>query len=693
MHARRLIVATLLGVSGACHEGPGFGPPRTTLIPETTSLDFGRVFFGNAVTRSLRMTASGGGVRYSARFEGEARGFAAGPARETIRPGRALDFVVRFAPESSGARRARVVFETDATQNATVRVTLTAAGVAPPDCEDGNGCTIDSFDLASGRCRHEAAPLPCDDFNACTRNDTCVRGICLGEAIVCDDQDACTDDACAPGVGCVFVPTRTCDDGNPCTRDICLPGGRCENEALPLGTPCGDAIACVETSLCVSGTCRTYDTSADGTPCDDGDPCSLNDQCVSGRCLDPGYVPPSPGELKFAAPVGPLAERSATNPIVDRNGTVYVGIEGGVAAVDQCGRPAWTNVELGTPTFEAAVSIPGILTIPVQSTIFDVDPSTGEPFRALDLGSTFDPVVTASTATVTVRVLDMAVRASGALIVSLERVVDDGTPRRDGLLAEVDRTHAIATPFAALDHHVALRVAVDADESVVAVLSDRALPDPTGALRLVRFGIDGLPDGTWASSSVDGLHADLALGRDGTVWWSAGLTSVSRTGSLQTWIPAPIDPTRIEAGAPIAALDRIYVVVRHDIATPLAVGAPGDTFSLLALTASTGETLFDTPLPARAVRMAPAADAQGNVFVLLEDGKLLGFDVTGRRIFELQLPFQGRAASASSIAITPEGVVIAVGHETIFGMQSVAGFDARAAWPRHRRDNLSTGHR
>ena len=79
-------------------------------------------------------------------------------------------------------------------------------GVA--SCDDGNSCTTDSCNAATGAC--VATPLPdaqgCNDSNPCTAQDLCGGGFCTGKALQCDDGDPKTSDACQPGVGCVFVP-------------------------------------------------------------------------------------------------------------------------------------------------------------------------------------------------------------------------------------------------------------------------------------------------------------------------------------------------------------------------------------------------------------------------------------------------------------------------------------------------------
>ncbi len=120
----------------------------------------------------------------------------------------------------------------------------------------------------------------CNDGDACTTNDYCVAGACVGgPALDCNDNNTCTDDACDPAIGCVWTPNTgaPCTDGNICTGDangvdmcvdgVCTPGGANTN-------PCNDSNACTTNDTCGGGVC------VGGAPpnCNDGNACS-DDTC------------------------------------------------------------------------------------------------------------------------------------------------------------------------------------------------------------------------------------------------------------------------------------------------------------------------------------------------------------------------------------------------------------------------------
>ena len=116
------------------------------------------------------------------------------------------------------------------------------------DCDDGNECTKDICGGESG-CAYEALNGDeCLDGDICTVADHCEEGVCVGQALNCDDDNPCTEDACQPYTGeCISLPNldggccekdEDCDDGLSCTTDTCGPGGVCSN----LGGPCAEQI-------------------------------------------------------------------------------------------------------------------------------------------------------------------------------------------------------------------------------------------------------------------------------------------------------------------------------------------------------------------------------------------------------------------------------------------------------------------
>ena len=139
----------------------------------------------------------------------------------------------------------------------------------PIVCNDQDACTTDA--CVNGVCVY--TPIVCNDKDACT-TDACVNGVCDNTPIVCNDQDACTTDACVNGV-CVYTPI-VCNDQDACTTDACVNG-------VCVYTPivCNDQDACT-TDACVNGVC-VY------TPivCNDQDACTT-DACVNGVCV---YTP------------------------------------------------------------------------------------------------------------------------------------------------------------------------------------------------------------------------------------------------------------------------------------------------------------------------------------------------------------------------------------------------------------------
>lgn len=175
----------------------------------------------------------------------------------------------------------------------------TTIDVAPGDCA-ADQCDID------GECYDNQTPNPdnpcevclvvtardtwtpddaatCDDGDACTVDDHCFEGTCMGTVSPCDDGDPCTAGTCDPETGeCTTAPAEgPCTDGDPCTiGDMCADGvcvGGSTGPSCDDGNPC-TADACEEGVGCVS-------TPLDGAACDDGNVCTVGDMCAAGVCV------------------------------------------------------------------------------------------------------------------------------------------------------------------------------------------------------------------------------------------------------------------------------------------------------------------------------------------------------------------------------------------------------------------------
>jgi len=148
---------------------------------------------------------------------------------------------------------------------------------APLDCNDNNACTDDSCDDTFG-CQNVPNTASCSDLDNCTTGDTCAAGACVGVAVVCSNDDACDGlETCNPADGtCVPGTALVCGDNNACTDDSCDPILGCLNVANT--NPCDDATVCTTGDVCTAGQCV-------GTPL----PCNDNNACNGEETCDPVF--------------------------------------------------------------------------------------------------------------------------------------------------------------------------------------------------------------------------------------------------------------------------------------------------------------------------------------------------------------------------------------------------------------------
>ncbi|MCB9738961.1 MAG: hypothetical protein H6747_06815 [Deltaproteobacteria bacterium] len=157
------------------------------------------------------------------------------------------------------------------------------------NCDDVNPCTVDSCEDKQGGCLHQALDGPsCEDGSACTTGDVCKAGACVGTTLPCNDNEACTDDACDPAKGCVHlsVGVTDCDDGDPCTLGDACAGGVCVGVAGKVD--CDDGNPCTVDGCTAKVGCSHNAAPLEGQPCSDGEVCTVQDSCAGGACVGLG---------------------------------------------------------------------------------------------------------------------------------------------------------------------------------------------------------------------------------------------------------------------------------------------------------------------------------------------------------------------------------------------------------------------
>ncbi|MFO0747288.1 MAG: VCBS repeat-containing protein [Myxococcota bacterium] len=111
-----------------------------------------------------------------------------------------------------------------------------------------------------------ADAIACDDGFACTKNDICKGGGCIGEPYSCSDGLGCTEDVCQ-GDGACRYPIKP---GN------CLIDGACYADgARPDQTTCRACDADLPTQ---------WSAPASAVACDDQNNCTSSDKCAGANC-------------------------------------------------------------------------------------------------------------------------------------------------------------------------------------------------------------------------------------------------------------------------------------------------------------------------------------------------------------------------------------------------------------------------
>lgn len=168
-------------------------------------------------------------------------------------------------------------------------------GKKPKLCQPSDDChQIGECNAKTGKCSNPKAAdgKSCDDGSACTEHDACGAGKCLGEKVECDDGLACSKDSCdETSGGCVSDKSNCscesdpdCDDGNACNgQESCEPGVKQCKLGIPIVCDPGTDVCAPARCQPSSGRCVPV-AAPNGNQCDDGDACTQSDACARGVC-------------------------------------------------------------------------------------------------------------------------------------------------------------------------------------------------------------------------------------------------------------------------------------------------------------------------------------------------------------------------------------------------------------------------
>jgi len=622
---RRAIVVTGL-LLAACRNVPGdVQPLSVSLSVAPTALDLGSVYVQATASGTLHVVSTGTAAEtVTVTLPQGPFSTPAGPTF-AVEPGADVAIPVVFAPTAAGSASATAHVAWD---EGSADVALSGQGLAWPACAPEAQCQAAAFDPDAGVCVR--TPLgdgaACDAGLDCLQDAQCLGGQCLGAPRDCNDDNACTLDACVPGQGCVHQDeSGQCTGTDPCQIYYCDPTHGCASETAPNGTPCSNDESCQTAKICVLGQCI-------GTPVPDGFPCKLwwepcvNDaECHGGKCDSPTADAEQPGQLRWSWP--PVLDAGAQIPrytsiavaAADELGNSYLTASPGsyadpevasLASLDSCGNLRWQNASwLGVQQ----LLLDGqelVFLDPASNHLVALFRDTGQVLWNVDLlpaligggdgGSALPAVVTLS---------DLALSPKGPIYVSgvltydvgadlqpqpfLAAVLADGTVAWAKLLPPENVTSFGSPLVADLDGNAYVYADVECD-AICLFAPDAGGPgpalwsyDPAGNSRFA------LPLGT--------TEPVLAVGTDRIVEVSTASIWALDGGSLESVRPTPF------SGPPSAVLD--------GAGDMFIAGIAGDFAPTGAVAAFDGTTpLWTTPIANAGPFLFPAL-GQGQLFV------------------------------------------------------------------------------
>lgn len=575
----------------------GLRPEEGRFEVAATSLDFGAVLQGESSRLPLEIRNLGRArttieLRIDAPF--------AGPSSIALGGGEVRSVELEFRA-GAGVARGRLV-ATDG--RVTSEVALTGEGVVPLDCMPSSPCHTSTFDLATRTCVETARAdgSGCVPTSLCLDAGTCVAGLCVGQPRACDDQNACTNDACSETLGCVHSPRLCPPSARVCHVATCDPDVGCGEAPAQNLSPCG-AISCEQASLCMAGACQVFAPAPDGMPCGLETPCRAEATCRSGSCDVPDATPLTPvWSLPLTgAPNGPLRGLSPNvfvQTCADDGSCALESFTG----IDTLGFSRWrTPLQTGMPLL--GVDAVGLCTDQGFASV-TFDPATGAQTVSLLLDA--DAVLPVGQYGFIASGLDgrLALASDGTrrLLVHAEPLPPDpDDPEAEGPDGGVEVLHDFA-PDGGLRTHVT----VDADGGAFALAlgvdGTAWMYDADG--RLIRVGHDDAGVATTETFPVDAGFPQAAIAGSRLV--VGGRTLVDLGGEVVGSLALP------DAGAPVAESETPWVLLDSQAAYLLArpcaddgAGGCRERASLSAYAAADGAPLWSVRLDEDGVSRTP----------------------------------------------------------------------------------------
>lgn len=275
---RRVAWVWFFAALAGCRCGPTtVDPVELGLRVAPAEVDFGRVIEGAVAQANVTLTAQ---TRAAVEVTLDTDAPFGAPASADVPGGGDTTVVVTFRAGNEPVEGTLRLIVGDKT----AVVKLKGTGVRPPDCRPSAECVVSTYSLELDRCveTQAADDAPCDPASVCLEQGRCRAGQCLGVARRCDDDDLCTDDACAMDVGCVHTAHVCPRPTMACQVATCDPRGGCGFGPAPDLEPCGPG-DCVTVDLCFQGACRTEQTP-EGLPCSPAIACLPQAECHSQVC-------------------------------------------------------------------------------------------------------------------------------------------------------------------------------------------------------------------------------------------------------------------------------------------------------------------------------------------------------------------------------------------------------------------------